>query len=100
VTAIKVQPVEDCGYLIQGTDNPREARRAVWAHVTVGEAAGDYELDDVRLFVRRHHLSLYRVGWFRKNPCGPNWCGDHGWHLGDAKGPGPGNFRAVLAEVW
>ncbi len=37
-------------------------------------------------------LNVSRAGYFRFNPCN---CGEHGWHLGYASGPGRGRFEGV-----
>jgi len=39
-------------------------------------------------------------GWFRKIPCSPLVCGDHGWHLykADSTQPSTGSFEAFLVE--
>lgn len=36
--------------------------------------------------------------WFRMNPCGGE-CGEHGWHIGGAAGPGPGNWCGSYVKL-
>lgn len=40
----------------------------------------------------------HRIGWFRMNPCGPEHHDGWAWQLGEADGPGRGNFQGVIFE--
>lgn len=49
------------------------------------------------------YLMARPAQWYRFNPCHPSSCWDpfdapHAWHLGEANGPGRGNWRGVRLE--
>lgn len=78
-------------WFVRGTDDPEAALAILLDEYP--ESAEDVEAEDVDLELVPN---VDRAGWFRFNPC---TCGEHGWHLGYANGPGRGNFIGVSLDV-
>lgn len=65
------------------------------AGILLSEKQDEFHLRDWPLY---DWAPRVRPGWYRKVPCSPLVCGDHGWHLYEAQSPGSGAFRALYVD--
>lgn len=84
-----VDTVEEVGYLISADLSDEEALAVVDEHLAM-EGYDPLDRDRVKQVTR---------GWYRKNPCPPNLCGEHAWHIGDGQEGQSGSFQGTLVEV-